>query len=539
MLKIINKNYLGYWVASFFLFPTIFFGFTADDRQFVISRSLLIANGGIWDQIYSAVSNSSRFFPLHQALYVINFNYFSYNNVMAYHLFLLFLNLVAIYVFMLWVRQLFKVDGSLWLVLSLLVATQFRITYSDPIISYFGMMQIFSIAFFGALFFLEKYMVTSREKYFFMWVIFFLVQLLMYELAIFLVPLTIIAIGTNYKKKFPQVLRCLVTLTLALAIYFAIVLYLRHHSTESYSGTRISLDFWPILRTTLFEAMGSMPLSYGAYLASVKLGMSALNIWGSYLVWLIFFIALITLKVNCLTKVFLSRKFLYGICIWFLSSVSIAFSGRYQQEILPGLTYLVVYLQNFGFALCLFSIINWHSRISKTIIIGTVLATFGMNLLIINEGLKIDGAKRIVVEALLSKDLLDNYRFDQSIFNEKILQEEEFFEKNINKNLGTPIYVKLSEIKNLNIRADLNTGIILASTQSYSSAFMLVGKYNGSFGHIESVTLLTSSRERAEELSSIYLGDSIKTFTSNDKTLFGYKLRNVISISDQLNGTFR
>ncbi len=535
----LQKKYTPYLIVLIFLIPTLFFEYTADDRQWVLS-ALMSGTGtsGLLDQIVTTISNSTRFFPLHQTLYVVEFYFFNYDNAWLYHLLLLVLNVGAIYTFALWASRVLGESRIVWLVLVLLLATQFRITYNDPIVSYFGMMQIFAMAFFGGLLVLEQYIATARGKYLILWFMLVATQLLIYELAVFLIPVTLFALYEHRKTHLPQVLRCLAGLTVLLVVYLVMYYHFMQFATIEYSGTKASVDVWAIIRTTIFEAFGSMPFSYGAYLASEKLKLPALYIWGLYLPILAIFIYVLTRNVNFKSNGFASRKFNYGLIIWVCAAASISISGRYQEEILPGLTYLVSYLQNFGFALCLLSIINLNSKLTRIAITAAVAATFAMNLLVLNEGLKVDGSKKITLQAVMSNDLLESYHFDQTIFNEKLLQNEELFARKINKNLGVPIYAKLSEIHELKLES-ASTGMILASSQPYSSSYVLVGKYNPALSRLESVTLMTPSRVRAVELASIYRAIAIKQFASRDKILFGFQLKDSINLPDQLHGVFR
>ena len=533
------KNYIPYLILLAFLLPTLFFGYTADDRQYVLNALLSDSyTSGIWDQIVTTISSATRFFPLHQILYITTFRFFNYDNAWIYHLLLLVLNIGAIYTFSLWARRTLGENRVVWLVLALLIATQFRITYSDPIVSYFGMTQIFSMAFFGGLLMLEQYFATARGKYLILWFMLVAVQLLIYELAVFLIPVTLFALYEHRKVHLPQVLRCLTGLTILLVTYLLMYYYIKQSVIIEYSGTKVSVDAGAIIRTTIYEAFGSMPLSYGAYLASEKLKFPALYIWGPYLLVLATFIYILTRNVDFTRNGFAFRKFSYGLIIWFCAAASISLSGRYQEEILPGLTYLVSYLQNFGFALCLLSITNWDSKLTKVTIVAAVAATFVMNLMVLNEGLKVDGSKRITLQAVISNDLLESYHFDQCIFNEKLLQNENFFAAQINQNLGVPIYAKLSEIPELKLEGT-STGMVLASSQPYASSYVLIGKYNHALSRLESVTLMTPSRERAVELASVYRAITIKQFMSRDKILFGFQLQDPINVQDQLHGVFR
>ena len=102
-----------------------------------------------------------------------------------------------------------------------------------------------------------------------------------------------------------------------------------------------------------------------------------------------------------------------------------------------------------------------------------------------------------------------------------------------------PVYAKLSEIQELHLASDASTGMILASSQPYASSYALVGKYNSVLSRLESVTLLTPNKVRAEELSNVYRTTAIKQYTSRGKVMYGFQIQNPIKIPDQLQGVFR
>lgn len=144
------KKNLPLLLVLAFLLPTIIFGYTADDRQWVLSAQLIDKFNSInlIDKLLNAMHSLDRFFPISIALLVTSFHFFDYTNSWAYHLIIIMLNITAFLIFMKWVDEFFNLPNKLWLILLLLASTQFRLTYNDPIVSNFGMLQTLAILFF-------------------------------------------------------------------------------------------------------------------------------------------------------------------------------------------------------------------------------------------------------------------------------------------------------------------------------------------------------------------------------------------------------
>ena len=170
-------------VICLFLSPLLFYGYTADDRQHVLQHILQIERG-LWSSlelIYNDVSSMQRFFPLHIVLYSTLFKIFDYDNAWIYHGIQILLNILAYKSFARWIQSYFniKIEGTMLLIF--LTTIQFRVTYSDPIVSYFGLMQILAIAQFEGMIYLKRYLNEDNKLSGIKWLITLMSQLLFYH----------------------------------------------------------------------------------------------------------------------------------------------------------------------------------------------------------------------------------------------------------------------------------------------------------------------------------------------------------------------
>ena len=131
-----------------FISPLIFFGYTADDRQHVM-QNYLLNEESFWrniEIIVQQIVNMDRLFPLHIILYNGAFKLFDYDNAFVYHGIQIILNIIAYRSFAKWCKLYFDIELDSRALLVFLTTMQFRITYSDPVVSYFGLMQFIAIS---------------------------------------------------------------------------------------------------------------------------------------------------------------------------------------------------------------------------------------------------------------------------------------------------------------------------------------------------------------------------------------------------------
>lgn len=537
------KSYMFLFIALVFLLPTIFFGYTADDRQWVLG--LTFANdhysNSWWEQIVKSMQSMVRFFPLHIGLLTTAFHFFDYSNSWMYHLILLVMNLMAFSIFVKWVHEFFELNNKIWLILLLLASTQFRLTYNDPIVSNFGMFQVFAIFFFSGLLSLKRYFKSEMYWPVVWWGIFIMLQLMTYELALFMLPVSGYLIVQNWRPNKKKAKIALLFLVVIVVAYLVVYFILFQNTVGTYTGTTIILNLGNIFTCFIFEASGSLPLSYAAYLASYKLAFPSVLVWSAYIFSIGVIFALLIRYQKGLNQSFQRNKnaIIYGILIWFSAAASISLSSRYQEEILPGLSYAVVYMQNFGFAVIVFSLIDFKYILSRLFLVVVVILTFIMNVFIILENIKVDNAKRMTLKMISNGEIRSKYKFDYTVFNEKVFYTDDIFNKYFKINLGKPVYLKIAEISKTSLPPSSNIGLVVASVDIYKHSYVLIGRFNKSTFSIDDGTLITPSLSSAQRLAKQYSSGKLRTFKQNGETLYGFNIHAPVPIPYKLVGAYR
>jgi len=541
-MKIIKKNLILLWVFVFLL-PTIFLGFTADDRQWVLSASFVndfeLLN--LADKILIQIEQIGRFFPINVVLITSAFHFFDYNNAWVYHSIIVLLNVLAFWLYSKWFDEFFGLTNKLWLILLLLASTQFRITYNDPILSNAGMLQFLAILFFSSLICLNKYFVGKKIVPLLFWIILTLVQLMTYELAFFNLSVSAYLIFKNRFKNREKALIALTFLICISVLYVLIYILTSEKTLGNYGGTSVNFNIKNIFSTFIIEAFGSTPLSYGGYLASSWLKIPSWIVWVGYALFLIIFLVSTVAPYGVLKQLSIKNResIIYGMLIWFSSSISIAFSSRYQSELTPGLAYAVIYIQNFGFALTIFSLVNLENFFSRFCIIIVVFLVFIMNSLLIYQGIKVDGSKLMMLKIISNKEIVGKYKFSYTVFNEKIFESDEFHNKIFSQNFGRAIFVGAKNISQEILPINANIGIALAELENYRVAYAIIGRFNASSRCVEDGTLLSSSLIRANELAKQYASGPVITYSQDGEFLYGFHMSRPILVPDELVGSFR
>jgi len=530
-------------VAIFlFLSPLLFFGYTADDRQHVLQH-ILWNERGMWSNI-EAIANDvlsmQRFFPLHIVLYSTLFKIFDYGNAWLYHGIQISLNILAYRSFARWIKQYFKIKIDDQLLLIYLTTIQFRVSYSDPIVSYFGLMQIFAIVQFEGLIFLKEYIEEGKLINRIKWMILLTVQLMLYELTLFMAPITFCYLYVNRKSNMRRCHLASLSALLMIIVYLLMYFYVKINNNVKYTGTSVNLAIEEIVGTTIIEAFGSFPLSYAGYVATQKLEFNGLLIWGLYFL----FMAGMTIVIINREKLTVdqstdTRLMTYGTLIWVCSAFSIAFSERYQKELMLGLTYMVSYMQNFGYVMVAYCITRKYEF--RNILIGLCVLTFILNALMLNETAKIDGAKRLAMEVLTNKNINKEINFRALILNEKIMQEENEFIKYLGNGVGEIIYIKISELdkKKLEIKDNENVGIAIVQSERYGKTSMIVGRYKMEENKIYEANIFTKDINVAEEASVKYSGIIRKIKRTEYEDIYMVKAGDQVSIDGEIRRKFR
>jgi hypothetical protein len=174
------------------------------------------------------------------------------------------------------------------------------------------------------------------------------------------------------------------------------------------------------------------------------------------------------------------------------------------------------------------------------ILIGLSILTFAFNVIILNQSMKIDGAKRIAMEVLTDKDINSSFNYKTLILNEKIMQDEEKFIKNIGDDIKEIIYIKVNELDKRRIDfKNENVGIAIVRTERYGKASMIVGGYDSENIAIKDANLFTKNLNVAEEASLKYNGVLQKIKTRENSETFMVNLNKPVRIDSDIKGKYR
>jgi hypothetical protein len=507
-----------------------------------VLQHILQIERGLWSSIeliYNDVLSMERFFPFHILLYSTFFKIFDYSNAWIYHAIQILLNILAYKSFARWIKSYFtiKIEGTMLLIF--LTTIQFRVTYSDPIVSYFGLMQIIAIAQFEGMIYLKRYLTEGNGKNGIKWLITLTSQLLLYEMTVFLVPITVYYLYENHKLNRRKCLTACIAGVTILVIYLAIYAYIKSLKQEIYTGTSLSLSIVNIISTTIIEAFGSLPLTYVGYIASQKMDINGMIVWGIYVVIMgAISITIINSKRIIAVHSCDFRLVKYGALIWVCSAFSIALSERYQKELEFGLTYLVSYMQNFGYVMVVYYLIRRY-EVGKILIVFCIL-TFICNVIILIESNKIDGAKRIAMEVLTDKNININFNYTTLILNEKIMQDDEKFKINVGNNIKKVVYIKVNELDRKNIKfEEENVGIAIVRTERYGKASMIIGRYDLENSAINNANIFTKNINVAKEEGVKYNGVIQKIKNRENSEIFMVNLNKPVRIDTDIKGKYR
>jgi len=388
------------------------------------------------------------------------------------------MNLVATWIFIKFLNQLFGVKNCGWIIFYLLLITQFRPSYNDPTLSNFGMLQLFAITFFSSFIYLKKYLFENSKSAYIIHLLLFSINLLIYELSIFLavIYLIYIYIISEYKgkRKNIAVVGGLCLFILYLASYYIIT----NTTLNRYSGIKLSLDPSAVLITWLLQSLGSFPLIYSFYLASI----------GKYIevIWFIYFSLVILLSSSLLylskntTIIPKSKKNIigvFGICLYLFSAISIAFSSRYQTELVLGHSYTVVYMQNFGFAMILYSFLGRPFGWVRFFICLVFLVNFIVNCAVILKANKIDNAKLMLFRTLvIGEGVTNNYQ--SLIINERLFNFDSDFYKYTGSRYGVVNYSSAKDlISNVENNINNKIGVAIASSAIMGPNYAMIGEF--------------------------------------------------------------
>ncbi len=369
---------LAYLLLS--LHPVLRSGFYWDDAFFSVQIPALRLNHisiwrQTWDEIVHYVSRG-RINPFATFQFL---SFYLLTDERMYKAFLILLTAASSWSFWIMIRTIFNDDRrSLLLLLLLPLCFQLRL-YHDPLTSYYGLMQMLLLEFCSSM---TLFILGLREgrKSFQIWsIVLFTVGLLSYEMFYPLAALFPLAAWYE-RGNLRDAIRAAGAHILAAVVLFALSFGLRLNAAGSgvaaYNGTAISSDPGKFLSAWWNQMMSAVPFNYRLSEAELKITgrlvfpreifnttfstfLGSVE-WCDILGLAIFFIVfsesrptLAKFKPSQVNRRRLLFGFLFAAALLASSSVVIALSAKYQEELIPGIGYLPVYFGYFAVALIL------------------------------------------------------------------------------------------------------------------------------------------------------------------------------------------
>jgi len=353
-----------------------------------ISGILLTQNQNTWEFTKSIIlswTKGGRVFPF--AFYM----YFLFDllpNLVAYRTFLIVLNIGVLVLLSRLVYVMTKnYKYSLLSICMCLLLFQFRV-YHDPILAYHGLLQFVTSCLLAAILFQIKALETRKFRYILFSSLFYLTALLTYEISYgFVLLIFIISLKKkHYPYAIPHIILTIVLLACTLGLRS-----LNHGA--GYSGTNFSINV-DVIKTFFIQMKGAIPLDY---LCNLTLKERTLfTILHNYVdIWDILFTIVYAITIFFListreeTHMQSSSLLLIGVAFWIVPAGILAFSERYQQELISGLAHLSVYTEYIGASMCLVFMIGViFSRIKRSrthFVVALILAIISGTIFLFNH----------------------------------------------------------------------------------------------------------------------------------------------------------
>lgn len=421
--------------------PVLSSGFYWDDAIFATTIPVKRISGvSIWQGIKDEVISYSlrgRINPFATFQFLI---FYLFPDVHAYKTILLILTLIDGCLFYKFNSELFKNQiVALAILLLLPLCIQLRI-YHDPMLGYYGLMQMMFAELMISLICFNRYLENRKKKYLILSIIFFTIGLMSYEMFYPLILLYFL-LAWHSQKKWKQVLSFCIPFILVEAILFSVSFGFRFYSAkmgfDTYSGTTFSFDIGKILSAWLNQTSAAIPLSYrmaGNDATILKRLIPASEIfsqsfvefvrgitWSDVVSIMIFLFLWIEIRKQIHLPVLSGFHWAFGFTLLIGSSLVLALSEKYQNEILPGLGYLPVFFGYFGAAFVIFCLaVIFYRHLKKTISPDTIL-TFGISVFTVVFLLNQQSNRRSV--SLMNEEFLYPRQTGEAALQAGILRE--------------------------------------------------------------------------------------------------------------------
>lgn len=288
-------------------------------------------------------------------------SFYLFTTISSYKIFVFFMNILAVIVFVVYLRVLkMNINYSIWLI-CLGSVIQYRVGFHDAYTSYNGMYQLLTVFVFATLIFQGLYF-TKQNIWFLLVAAFcFIISLFISEvglLALLLIPFTAVFLKIPFKKWAISVIP-IILITLG---YLGYIAWLRTHMIEkdAYPGLKTSFDLTAMTELLAKQMYASLPLTNLQNKSAIPIVLfhQLSNIWNLIAVFAIFIIGYFISKNYKLKNAAMKYNINFSTLIFALAlmgfpALFILPSAKYQNEVSWGTAYLPVYIQSFGTAMLL------------------------------------------------------------------------------------------------------------------------------------------------------------------------------------------
>ncbi len=264
--------------------------------------------------------------------------------------------------------------------------------YHDPILSYYGLMQVETAFIFGSLSYFLTYLRTDKPAWLIGSAALYGLNLLTYE-AFYGVLGAYVVLAYHHqwgRSGFTKMTKTLAPFIALATVNLLVMIALRAMAHVKYQGNQLHLDPWVWGATLTKQAIGALPLSYfAAYhksLGSISAALSSTDL----------FFTCIASAALCVgawrwfrgneradaPSEELRAMALLGIVLWLMPCVIVSGAAKYQQELKWGLAYLPVYVSYFGVIMLFLAALKFLSQRLKPLPGLRSACSFGLAALI-------------------------------------------------------------------------------------------------------------------------------------------------------------
>ncbi len=374
----------------FFLIARIILhaGFYSDDMaNSSVRGSISLAHQGLWQYVNQAawgLFSLGRVYPL--SAYFTIFIFYFFPSIQAYHLLQALLFLIN-YLSVAWLIQLITKDKWAGIAFLFLIPLFWSVRhFAESLITFVPLLapvttfSILSVCFF------MKAVQTQKWFWHFPSMLMYVLALGTYEIGV-VTFFMIFACGLFNMPSKREALKSLAPSLLITCLYFALTIYVRHHTPNIYDGVQIgSGSFKDFFRTFFYQMVAALPFSY-ALLRHIASWVPPLFVFDgpllpNLLALVFIFFSAWSAIYYALSRMHLDEKprhlfYWIGAILWVIPSLMIGMSVKYQQIVGWGMGYLPVYMEYIGAALILLMLLQKtrrHLLISFILSVGIVYA---------------------------------------------------------------------------------------------------------------------------------------------------------------------